>query len=786
MEYIFGLDKIPENKISLIGGKAKSLSLMINNLKVNVPYGYVLTADATAKGILKSKAAEEIDELIKSLDKSMTYAVRSSALNEDGESASFAGQYETVTDVSVDEIKDAINEVLSSANNSRVVEYTNSFQENNLGIAVVIQIFVKPKLAGVTFTSDVITGSDAFMIGNYVHGEGEQLVSGAENAESFRINKLKFSYEGSPEMKSYGKKMYKYCNEILKYYGMPMDIEWAISSKKLYILQARPITTLCRLKKESYRVNGSLSGNKLLTRTNVGEIFMKPVSPMTFSVLEKINEFLGLPDWLDNIYGQPYMNITVMCSLLVSLGMSEKKAYEKIKDLAGNIPEGISIPIAPFDRKLFFSNLKKLIFPKKKCKLNKKEKQELVENIPNLCDELIAEIKMLPSNAELANYWDNRLVPLLNDGLASVLTVSGTKMGPLFTTRGKISKIAGSDMANRLCGGCVGIIDCMKPLLLLEDVVEGKISKVEYVKLCGHRCVNEMELMEPRPYENPSFPDNVIADYVKSNVSVRKMQEEQEMEYGIALKEFKESFPSKSKWIDKKIDKFKDANKYREDIRSKGVLMFCVFREFILRIGEVNSLGNDVFMLMIDELFELIRNNIDAKKLIANRKISYEKYLEYPTFPSVVMGRFNPDEWLADTNSRKDFYSASYVYDSKESNKESTNELNVIKGFPGAAGIIEGTVRVITDVNDIDSIEKGDILVTIATNIGWTLCFPKVSAIVTDIGAPLSHAAIVAREFGIPAVVGCGNATTNLKTGDRVKVDGARGIVYLVGVKNSN
>ena len=102
-----------------------------------------------------------------------------------------------------------------------------------------------------------------------------------------------------------------------------------------------------------------------------------------------------------------------------------------------------------------------------------------------------------------------------------------------------------------------------------------------------------------------------------------------------------------------------------------------------------------------------------------------------------------------------------------------------IKGFPRAAGKVTGTVRVISDISHIDEVQKGDILVTCATNIGWTLVFPKVSAIVTDIGAPLSHAAIVAREFGIPAVVGCRNATTVLKTGDTVTVDGGRGTVTI-------
>ena len=102
-----------------------------------------------------------------------------------------------------------------------------------------------------------------------------------------------------------------------------------------------------------------------------------------------------------------------------------------------------------------------------------------------------------------------------------------------------------------------------------------------------------------------------------------------------------------------------------------------------------------------------------------------------------------------------------------------------MKGFPGAAGRVTGKVRVIESIDLIDTVEPGEILVTSATNIGWTRVFPKVSAIITDIGAPLSHAAIVAREFGIPAVVGCGNATTVLKTGDTVEVDGLNGTVVI-------
>ena len=103
-------------------------------------------------------------------------------------------------------------------------------------------------------------------------------------------------------------------------------------------------------------------------------------------------------------------------------------------------------------------------------------------------------------------------------------------------------------------------------------------------------------------------------------------------------------------------------------------------------------------------------------------------------------------------------------------------ELRSVKGY---AGHWDGwrALRVLTDISESDSVQTGDILVTTATNIGWVKVFPKLSAIVTDIGAPLSHAAIVARELGIPAVVGCGNATTVIRSGDRILVDGTQGYV---------
>ena len=170
-------------------------------------------------------------------------------------------------------------------------------------------------------------------------------------------------------------------------------------------------------------------------------------------------------------------------------------------------------------------------------------------------------------------------------------------------------------------------------------------------------------------------------------------------------------------------------------------------------------------------MFALLEGDSSSLACIPARRATYAEYLKYPSFPNVIMGRFEPEKWMAMENRRSDFYC--------EDMEDTAPVASDVKGFPGAAGQVTGKVKVITSIDDINKIEEGDILVTVATNIGWTLVFPKVSAIVTDIGAPLSHAAIVAREFGIPAVVGCGNATTVLKTGDVVTVDGSKGTVTL-------
>jgi len=202
-----------------------------------------------------------------------------------------------------------------------------------------------------------------------------------------------------------------------------------------------------------------------------------------------------------------------------------------------------------------------------------------------------------------------------------------------------------------------------------------------------------------------------------------------------------------------------------------------VEREWALRAGELTGLGDDIFLLTIDEVQDLLSGNDAATAHIPARKETYTRYRELPPYPMIIRGHFEPFQWAAGPKRRND------IYDTTAAAPLSAS--NTISGFAGAAGRVEGRVRVLDGPEQGDQLQPGEILVAVTTNVGWTPLFPRAAAVVTDVGAPLSHAAIVARELGIPAVVGCGSATTRLRSGDRVRVDGGRGTVEILSNGNS-
>ena len=610
------------------------------------------------------------------------------------------------------------------------------------------------------------------MVGNYVYGVGESLVSGEKNANEFIINSLNFSYSGNIELKKYVKKLFKYAKKIREYYKSEQDIEWAISNGKVYILQARPITTLRRVNLDNYDINSSLSGKYLFCNTNVGEALPKVLSPMLFSLTEIINNAIGLPQFLDNICGHPYANMSVIYSALKSFKLSNKTIKKITSDIAGEIPNEIKVPIFPYNRRQMIKNIFKLVRGNKNNIYKKIDSDYFFNNANYIMFDIFKKIDDTSNNKQLKEVYEKYVVSF-RDKLIKTMIKNG-KIGGLFAFRSELENMVSIECANAICSNFgEEELESIKPSLYVEKVISGEISKEDYLKLYGHRSPDELEVSKPYPYEIEGYLDNLINEYKSNNLSISEMRKKQKENFEKAKKEFYDKYPNKIKWFNKKLIKFQQAEINREKIRSKGVLLVCITRKFLLRFGELNNIFDDVFYLYYYEVLNKLYGNEINFANITKRKEKYNEYLKLPTLPTVIFGRIDPYKWSENENRNIELY----IEGRDEYNNIKISEDNCIKGFAGASGIIKGRVRVLTDFSKADEFQKGEILVTTMTNIGWTPIFPKVSAIITDIGAPLSHAAIVAREFGIPSVVGCKNATQLLKTGDMVIVDGGKGIV---------
>jgi pyruvate,water dikinase len=407
---------------------------------------------------------------------------------------------------------------------------------------------------------------------------------------------------------------------------------------------------------------------------------------------------------------------------------------------------------------------------------HKKKIHQYVSENPNWCSGMRRIIQNTESTEQLAAIWQDKIKPYYLHGML-LLFASTIDISPRLER--KLRELVGPDDANTLLAnlsGTSGELESLGPVIGIGKVASGVMSREDYLAAYGHRGANEFEYAWPRPMEDPAWLDRQLADYAESGVDVEALLSRKQATYEAAWERFALRYPSKTKEIQKRLAHAAQVARRREAIRSEAIRIMAVIRAFALRAGELTGVGENIFYLPLDDVCDLLTGNTDAIRFIPLRRRTYERYKALPPYPSIIVGRFDPFQWAADPHRRSDVYVAN-----ASSVSDDPHTANIVKGFAGALGIVEGTVRCIERPEDGGQLQSGEILVTSITNIGWTPLFPRAVAIITDIGAPLSHAAIVARELGIPAVVGCGNATMILRTGDRVRVNGGKGLVEIIG-----
>ncbi|MBV9794483.1 MAG: pyruvate, phosphate dikinase [Actinobacteria bacterium] len=738
-------------------------------------------------------------------------AVRSSATAEDRPGLSAAGQHDTYLNVRGEAaVLDAVKRCWASLWSARAIGYRarRGVDPDALSIGVVIQRLVPADAAGVLLTAGAAAGAPGQLVISANWGLGESVVAGEVTPDvayvdqaTLRLTRYQLGSKqtmtvadgagtrttGIPDAlrtaavltPGQTTELARAGLAVEKLYGQPMDVEWARADGQLWVLQARPIITP-EPADAAEQWNDSLDGDYLWTNGNVGEALPDVMTPATWSFVELFMTRMVFPPSLPGyrgygrIGGRFYVNVSMAVALEARTGIPARRFTTLFGPVLGPLPPLAEIPRPRLPR----WRVTRLMVPAAFTLLGRllasyRRMPGFLAAAPERCDRLRAEIERTADPAELARLWMAEVRPLIEEA-AGTLAGATSRGFTLLSAPRRLARLTGpADAALLLSGQEPGQspLASLGPVIGLARLARGEISRDTFARQYGHRGPHELELSVPRPAENPRWIDGQVADRPGAVAGAETMLARQQAARAAAWQRLGRQHPREATAARKVIARWAPVARDREAARSEVVRSAWVARAWVLRAGQLTGRGDDVFFLTLPEVAAVLGGDRDPLARVPARRAAYETYRALPPYPALIRGRFDPVRWAADPDRRTGYW---------DGRAPAARPDATVTGLPGAAGVVDGTARVLATPEDADQLGDGDILVTTVTNIGWTLLFPRVAAVVTDVGAPLSHAAIVARELGIPAVVGCGDATARLHSGDHIRVDGGRGTVELL------
>ena len=526
--------------------------------------------------------------------------------------------------------------------------------------------------------------------------------------------------------------------------------------------------------------NDSLAGDYLWSSANTREANPDVMTPYTWSAVKNgFKEMILLPGYLPvgNICGRLYNNSSATYTAMLVLGLGLKSFNASSKELYGIDPDEAddwNVPIIPIgirDRIGVLGNMFRVMGNIRKSMQSVKN---FIDTNPAWCEKESRNLAKM-GKTELIRWSQEMLFPYAARVFWWMVGSAIYQSNLISKLRGELLELLGPDNTIALLSNVSTAEETLASLGVvasLDRLRRGQISREEYVRAYGHRGPHEIELSIPRPAEDPRWIDQQLAGLEHSPSDVDTLLRNQRARYEAALGNLRKSRPKKFDTTVKRLQEAARLTRLREGARSEGIRFFGISRTFALRAGTLCDLEEDIFFLEHDEILDLLEGREGAKAHIPLRRAAYQKFLALPQSPTIIMGHFDPEAWVADPDRQTDIYDPS--------GRVKRQRAAQLSGLPGSAGRAEGRVRIVDSPEAGTRLQTGEILVAVTTNVGWTPIFPRAAAVITDVGAPLSHAAIVARELGIPAVVGCFNATSVLKTGDFVRVDGGSGIVEIL------
>ena len=530
--------------------------------------------------------------------------------------------------------------------------------------------------------------------------------------------------------------------------------------------------------------NDSLTGDFLWSNVNFGEAVTAAMTPLAWSVLQfTLDDWVFLPGYstVGNIGGRPYLNISVFASLFQAVGRSRQDLLETMEGtLYMQLPEEMEIPTIPLSARERIAAVINQVGMQIKQKRGTRALPAYLATNPEWCRQMKEQIRAQRSGAHLATLWRQKIKPHIKQGVWTVLGTVDHATNYTVRLRRDLTALGGPEDANVLIANLSeegGLLPSLGPVVGLARLAQGEMAREDYLAQYGHRGPHEFEISVPRPAEEAGWLDRQLAQFRQSPVDTQALLAQQRGTFDAAWRRFSSRYPREAMAMRRRIAESARRTRLREAARSEYVRDRWLVRTFALRAGELSGLGDGIFFLTLNEVLALLSGDGSAAHNIPAREEMVRRYKALPPYPPVIRGCFDPFQWAADPDRRSDLFDSSAPLLASTSGDGSTA---VVTGSPGATGKVEGVVRCLDSAEEADKLQAGEILVTVLTDIAWTPLFLRAAAVVTDVGAPLSHAAIVARELGIPAVVGCGDATMRLKTGDRVRVDGSQGTVEIL------
>ncbi len=789
---------------TLVGSKAARLAILSKS-GFTVPNGVVVT---TTSGAIDDAMVKEI---LSRLGEG-PLAVRSSGISEDLETASFAGQYDTYLGVQGrTPLIEAIAACRASVHSDRVTSYANRLDDTDM--AVLIQPMVEAIAAGVAFTADPVSGARDRVVVNATSGLGDRLVAGEVTPDQWEV--VDGTVHGDPGVLSQEQVLQVafLARSVEAHFGFPQDIEWAIDHDRLWLLQARPITALPEPPVEPIPIEIVIPSGywehdaSHAPRPNYPiESYIPPMVAKAvkswateFGYLFDGIEFRDIGGWtyqrLAPVGGKegPDLPAWLMWAMVRTVPMIRKRlamAREAVEtDKAGRFIERWYDTWLP--------ELQSEINDLKEVDLTTLTDEELVAHLDKnlrLCTRGIEIHTMLHGALAIILYeLATTCERLLDWDLATALeTVRGTSYMSTEPAR-RMAELTRLAIGSPRVLEAAGLPDAEVFEFLERTDREFTEAFRGYVHEFGHVALGQ-GVVEPTYAETPSVFMATIDHQVTTGFDPASSDEDNRVRRERTITEAREVLagaPADLRRFNRVIERGQRAYPVREDNEFFTLSApSAQFRYAVLELGDRLTRRNvierraDVMYLELDEATEALDSPTSLHGEVAHHKGQRAWAMANPGPP--FYGNESPPPAnlsFLPANARLPMESMLWSLESimaVEASKTTQADAAAIIGTPAASGTYTGTVRVVKDETEFSKIRAGDVLVCPITSPVWSVLFPSIGALVTDTGGILSHPAIIAREYGIPAVVATGNATELLSDGQVVQVDGSAGTVQAV------